>query len=147
MNKVALALNVIRNFGPRIVRLRARVYLDKVLGTTWRHFSPCDWEKIRLEDILLPGTPTETSEYADFKRRQSIQSFFPLGQASLLPPWLLEGTGERQPALAERLRLIAENRSIYCFHIPSRRRLDGRDHSHIECNGFRKCSPSWRYFG
>ncbi len=124
MNKVALAFNVMRYFGPRVVRLRAGVYLNKALGTTRRHFAPRDWVTIRLEDVFLSGTPTSPAEYANFKRRQSLESFFPLGQPPSLPQWLLEGKAERQPALAERLKLIAAHRPVYFFRTASPAPID-----------------------
>ena len=42
-----------------------------------------------------------------------------MGQPPLLPQWLVEGPAERQPALVERLKLIAADRPVYFFRTPS----------------------------
>ncbi len=126
MNRFKTAYLMLRQFGPRIVRLRAGVYLSKALGLTRRRFPARSWDSIRLEEICKSGTPCEAAAYAEFKRRNASEFFFPLGKPPLVPEHIRNGPQQRQPPLAERLKLIEENRCVYCFRTaaPERDRLE-----------------------
>ncbi|HEY2827931.1 MAG TPA: alginate lyase family protein [Pirellulales bacterium] len=125
---------MLRFLGPRVVRLRAGVHLNKALGTSRRQFPPRSWESINLDQILRPGTPTESTPFATFKREQRVESFFPLGEPPVVPEWMLKIPAQRQPTLAERLRLIAADRCVYFFHTSALASVDWNenpfDHKH-----------------
>ena len=119
MNRVKKIYWALRQMGPRVVAMRAGVYLRSMLGSTRRQFVPRPWESIELKEICNRGTPTDSAGYANFKRQQDIEFLFPLGRPPQPPIWLLDGPTQRQPDFAERLRLLAADRPIYCFHTPS----------------------------
>ncbi len=129
---------MLRQFGPRIVFLRAGVYLSKALGLTRRRFPSRSWVSIRLEEICNSGTPCEAAPYAELKRRDASEFLFPLGKPPLVPEYIRNGPQQRQPPLAERLKLIEENRSVYCFRTVAPERIDWNsnplDGSHIDGN-------------
>jgi Heparinase II/III-like protein/Heparinase II/III N-terminus len=124
MNRLKTAYQILRNIGARSVAMRAGVYLHKSLGLTRRKFPARDWNSIALEEICSAGTPSETRGYAEFKQRRSVDFFFPLGRPPSVPDSLRGAPRDRQPALEERLRLIGEDRAIYCFRTPSPERID-----------------------
>src|SRR5689334_13694863 len=90
---------MLRQMGPRLIGLRAGVYLRRMLGTTRRQFPARTWESIRVEEICRPGTPTEAAAYVAFKTEQEIKFFFPLGKPPKIPD-RLGSAADRQPALA-----------------------------------------------
>lgn len=124
MNRLRTAYYVLRYLGPRIVWLRAGVYFGKSLGHTRRRFRPRPWERIDLAGITHPGTPTETTEYARFKRDNPPPFLFPPGQPPEVPQALREAPVERQPSLAERLELLAQDRCVYFFRTPAPTPID-----------------------
>jgi hypothetical protein len=124
MNQFKKIYWALRKMGPRVVGLRAGVALRCLLGTTRKQFAPRPWKSISLAEICLSGTPTESAEYTNFKREQSLPFFFPLGRPPQLPKWLMESPAQRQPEFAERLYLIAADRPVYCFQTPSPEPLD-----------------------
>ena len=125
MNKISLATNVLRYLGPRVVGLRASVYLNKALGISRKHFQPRSWESIQLGEIFRSNVPDKPESYAAWKRNATPQFCFPLGKAPMAPDSLRASQGQdRQPALTERLQLIAADRCIYFFHTPSPEAID-----------------------
>lgn len=124
MNRFTTIYRVLRQFGPRIIGLRGGVYLSKALGLTRRKYPARKWESIRLEEICRPGTPCDARSYAALKRRTAADFFFPLGKPPVVPDFIRRGPQQRQPPLAERLKLISENRHVYCFRMASPERVD-----------------------
>src|SRR5262245_18839005 len=124
MNRAKTLYWVLRLMGAREVGLRAGVYLRRMLGTTRRQFSPRPWDSIQLAEICATGTPVEPATYAAFKKQQGTSFFFPLGRPPKPLQWLAASEGQRQPALAERLRLVTDDRPVYCFQTPSPAAID-----------------------
>jgi hypothetical protein len=124
MHPVQKAYYILKLLGPRFVGLRSRLYWDRVTGRTRRVFAPRPWETIRLEDIASPGTPTPPEEYARWKRQNAPAFLFPLGRPPAVPEAIRAAGQQRCPPLAERLRLIAEDRCVYFFRTPSPEKVD-----------------------
>jgi len=124
MNRLRTAYYILRRLGPRIVWLRARVYLSKSTGHARRVFRPRPWELINLAPITRPGTPTDPDEYAQYKRDHPPSFLFPLGQPPAVPLTLRAAGVERQPPFAERLALLARERCVYFFRTPSPTPID-----------------------
>jgi len=59
MNAIRKAYGIFRYLGPRVITLRAWVYLRQSLGITQRIFKPRPWETIDLAAITRPGTPAD----------------------------------------------------------------------------------------
>lgn len=124
MNLFTRAYYILRYLGPRVVTLRASIYLKQKLGMTRRRFASRRWDSISLSEITLPGTPTTAEGYACFKRGQSIPFLFPLGLPPEIPPSIRESNADRQPSFVERLRLLEQDRCVYFFHRPSPEAID-----------------------
>jgi len=118
VNALKKGYYILRYLGPRIVWLRAGVYLSKGTGRARRAFRARPWERIDLARITRPGTPADPRSYASFKREQAVPFLFPLGQPPPVPAHM-RGVGERQPALAERLRLLEQGRCVYFCRWPA----------------------------
>lgn len=119
MNPLRLGFNVLRYLGPRIVWLRAGVYLRQALGSTRNTFPSRSWEAIELSDICKPGTPCSPAGYSNFKRTQKSTFLFPLGKAPVIPADICRATSDRDPSLRERINLLRNDRCVYFFHKPS----------------------------
>lgn len=119
MHPVRKAYYILKLLGPRFVGLRSRLYWNRFTGRTRRVFAPRPWEAIGLDSILSPGTPTRPEEYARWKREHAPAFLFPLGRPPALPDSLRAAAHERHPPLAERLRLLAEDRCVFFFRTPS----------------------------
>ena len=124
VNPAKKAYYILRYLGPRFVSLRMRILLTRRLGFERRKWRSAPWESIDLERVALAGTPTAPGEYAEFKRRQSPPFLFPLGQPPAIPETIRQAPRQRQPDLAERLRLLAEDRCVHFFHIPASKPID-----------------------
>jgi len=124
VNAFATACYILRYLGPEFVWIRTRIALARRLGLQHRRYRPNRWERIDLRQVVAPGTPTEPAAYAAFKRRQAAPFLFPLGQPPGIPEPLHPAATARRPALAERLRLLAENRCVYFFHAPAPAPID-----------------------
>jgi len=124
MNPVRKSYYLLRYLGPRVVGLRASVYLNNALGITRRAFAQRPWASIRLREILTDGVPAENIAYARFKREQAPKFLFPLGQPPRVPEYIQNAAGGRQPGLFERLQLLAADRCIYFFRTPSPTPID-----------------------
>jgi len=124
MNPLAKGYNILRYLGPRVVTLRASVYLNKALGTTRRVFAERPWASIRLHEILNDGIPSDNVGYAKFKREQPPPFLFPLGEPPHVPASMHRAGGERHPNFGERLKLLAESRCVYFFRTPSPTPID-----------------------
>lgn len=124
MGPIRKAYYILRYLGPRIVRLRAGVYLGKCLGLTRRQFSYKPWETIDLAAICSPGIPTAAAEYAAFKIANAPNFLFPLGQPPRFDRNIEQGETGRHPNLAERLKLLAEDKCVYFFRTPSPEPID-----------------------
>ncbi len=123
MSPLKKAYYINRYFGPRIIWLRAGVYLGKYLGRTRRVFRPRPWEQLELSALCQRGTPTAGPDYADFKRAKPPPFLFPLGQPPEIPT-SIRGPADRQPPLAERLELLSQDRCTYFFRTPSPEPID-----------------------
>jgi hypothetical protein len=124
VNPAAKYCNILRYLGPRVVTLRASTYLARALGTTRRRYAPIPWESIRLREIARDGVPGDNIAYARWKRENAPEFLYPLGQPPRVPGDIRRGPHERQPALAERLKLLAEDRCVYFFRTPSPTPID-----------------------
>ena len=124
MSPAKNALYILRYLGPRVVWLRTGVYLGKFLGRSRRTFRARPWDQIDLAEITQAGTPTDPDGYARFKRDQAPEFLFPLGQPPDVPDEIRGAAAERQPPLAERLKLLAEDRCVYFFRSPSPMPID-----------------------
>ncbi len=124
MSPFRIAYNVLRYLGPRIAWLRAGVYLGKALGVSRRRFAPRPWGELNLGELTRTGTPTEPDAYVDFKRSNPPAFLFELGHPPAVPEAIREAKVERQPSLADRLKLLGEDRCIYFFRTPSPEPID-----------------------
>ncbi len=124
MHPVQKAYYILKLLGPRFVWLRSRLYWDRITGRTRRVFAPRPWETIRLEEITSPGTPTRPAEYARWKCANPPRFLFPLGRPPEIGDSLRTAAPQRCPPLAERLRLIAEDRCVCFFRTPSPGKMD-----------------------
>ncbi|MFH1746083.1 MAG: alginate lyase family protein [Planctomycetota bacterium] len=124
MNPLTKAYYILRYLGPRLVWLRAGVYLAKASGRTRRIFGKRPWEQIDLADILRPEIPAGVEEYAEFKHANPPTFLFPLGQPPIVPESWSETSNGRQPVLAERIELLGRDRCVYFFHKPSPEPID-----------------------
>ena len=115
---------LIRYIGPRVIWLRAGVYLNKAIGRSRRTFRSRPWNSIDLAEIVKPQVSTEPEKYAEYKRTHPPAFLFPLGQPPAIPPELRSVDGGRQPTFAERVRLLAEDRCVYFFRTPSPAPID-----------------------
>lgn len=127
--RLRTAWHILRYLGPRFVWQRVRITAENKAGKTKRVYAPRPWESIRLPEICAAGTPTEAADYEAFKRNQGIAFIGPPSagpEAGSGEP----GAGSRgacagaTPPLAERLRLIEQDRHVYCFRTPSPRPVD-----------------------
>ena len=133
MNKFRTAYYVIRFLGPGFVASRLRIKLRAKLPGIHRKFHPRAWSDIDRE---LHDDRSD-AEYAEFKTRQAIPFFFPLGE----PPspnasreWnkvrprtefaqpleqsfpdtvACHTPQDRRPSLAQRIELLREMRLVY----------------------------------
>ena len=119
MSPLRKAYCIIRYLGPRIVWLRAQVYMDKYLGLTRRRFAPQPWNEIDLANICSASVPTNAKEYARFKERNPPVFLFPLGQPPNIPEAITQAANLRAPTLKERMQLLEADRCVYFFHTPS----------------------------
>lgn len=126
MHPLKKAYYVARYLGPTFVWQRVSIAIEKRLGVARRTYASRPWGTIRLEEICAPGTPTSPAQYAAFKREQRPPFVFPLGEPPVLPEWLAQAAraGERTPALAERVRLLSEDRCVLFFRRPSPAPID-----------------------
>ncbi len=124
MNPATRAYYILRYLGPRFAIRRAKLGLQKALGVTRRKFHTRTWESISLQDVVRSGTPISAEAFASFKREQSIPFLFPLGSPPVIPLFIRQAQGERQPSLQERLRLLEEDRCVYFLRHPSPRKID-----------------------
>lgn len=124
MNPLAQAYYLLRYFGPRIISQRATTYLTKATGSTRRRYAERPWASIKLREIAQDGTPTDNAAYAGFKRDHAPPFLFPLGDPPAVPGYIRKSATGRTPDLAERLRLIADNRCVYFFRTPSPEAID-----------------------
>ncbi len=124
MNPLARAYYILRYLGPRVVGLRAGTFLRQKLGITRRLYAPRAWNSIALTEITRPGTPATAEAYARFKCDQAIPFLFPLGLPPAIPASISRAHGERQPSLAERLRLLEQDRCVYFLRSPSPEAID-----------------------
>ena len=124
MNALQKAYYILRYMGPGVVKLRARIYLDRYLGRTRRRFAARPWSTIRLADIVKPGTPTGEDEYGVYKREQGVPFLFPLAEPPSLPGSITHAQASRTPDLRARLALLAEDRCVYFFRTPSPEAID-----------------------
>ncbi len=115
MNRLQKAWYILRYLGPRIIWMRSRLAGSKVLGRSRKTFAPRPWERINLQDITQPGTPASAENYARHKKERPPTFLFPFGAPPPVPDSIRQGPVERQPALAERLRLLALDRCVYFF--------------------------------
>ena len=115
---------LLRYLGPRVIWLRAGMYLGKALGRSRRTFYSRPWNSIGLAEIVRPEVPADPESYADFKRAHPPAFLFPLGQPPRMPPELCGVDAGRQPTFAERLKLLAEDRCVYFFRTPSPAPID-----------------------
>ena len=113
------AAAILRYMGPGFVLQRVGIAVRKRLGVDARTYRPRPWDTIRLADVVSPGTPVEPAEYAEFKRRQAPPFLFPLGRPPAIPNWPHHDCPRRTPDLAERLRLLQEDRCVLFFHTPT----------------------------
>jgi hypothetical protein len=113
MNRLRKAYYVLRYLGPRVLWIRAGVYVRSVTGQTRRIFAPLAWEAIRLADVCRPGTPTDPPAYAAFKRAQGVPFLFPLGRPPEIPRELRCPPGSSP--LRQRLDALAEGHCMYFF--------------------------------
>jgi hypothetical protein len=119
MNPLAKGYCILRYLGPRVVTLRASVYLAMTLGTTRRTFAERPWASIRLREILNDGIPADPIAYAKFKREQPPAFLFPLGEPPCVPAYIHNADCARRPTFAQRLTLLTEHRCVYFFRTPS----------------------------
>ncbi len=124
MGPVSKAYNILKYLGPRVVRLRAGVYLGKAFGLTRRRFRHTPWDAIDLATICRGGTPTNADEYAAYKVKNSPRFLFPQGRPPRIDASIRQAEPERQPDLDERLRLLAQDRCVYFFRMPSPEPID-----------------------
>ncbi|TWT42181.1 Heparin-sulfate lyase precursor [Phycisphaerae bacterium RAS1] len=148
--RLKTAWHILRYLGPGFVWQRFRIAVENKLGRPKRVYAARPWESISLAEICTPGTPTDAAEYDEFKRNQDIpfiananreqrgekaRSGEGHGAGSMQRTPAAEPAeggratepaegGRATPSLAERLRLIAENRHVYCFRTPSPRAVD-----------------------
>ena len=107
-----------------MIWLRAGVYFNKSVGTTRRVLRSRAWDQLDLADLLRDGVPSTAASYAEFKRRKAPDFLFPLGQPPQIPGRLRQGELTRRPALADRVKLLRENRCVYFFDRPSPAAID-----------------------
>lgn len=119
MTPFRLALNILRYLGPRIVWLRATVYLRESLGLTSRVFRSRAWDDLSLTSLFQPGVPVAPDEYRQYKTEHAPAFCFPLGEAPTIPSSIREGELHRQPDFARRLELLRQDRCVYFFKTPS----------------------------
>ncbi|MFQ5806584.1 MAG: heparinase II/III family protein, partial [Phycisphaerae bacterium] len=124
MSPLEKAYYILRHLGPRVIWLRAGVYLSNSLGRTRRIFRAQPWDQIDLAELVRAGTPIDANSYARFKRENPPPFLFPLGQPPEVPRELRTAGVARQPPLPERLRLLAEDRCVYFFRSPSPSPID-----------------------
>ena len=125
MSPLSLAINILRYFGPRIVWLRAGVYLRNSLGVTRRIFASRSWDDIAISEIVQSGTPADPEGYAQYKRVNAPPFIFPLGRPPRIPDTILRAPGKaRQPTMEERVRLLRQDRCVYFFRFPSPNNID-----------------------
>ncbi len=124
MNRLRQAYYLLRYLGPRVVTLRAGVYLRDLTGATRRTYAERPWATLKLRDLCQAGIPTDKAAYARHKREHAPPFLFPLGQPLRVPASIRQGAAERQPAYAARLRLLAENRCVYFFRQPAPEPID-----------------------
>src|SRR5690606_8268731 len=113
LNPLLKAYYLIRYLGPRVITLRAGVYLDQWRGVTAKLYAPRPWETIQLADLVTPGVPTDIDGYARFKREQNRPFLFPLGRPPEIPDAIRQTPTDRSPTLRERLDALSEMRPIY----------------------------------
>lgn len=114
---------LLRLLGPRLLSLRAGVYLSHRLGTLRRAFPNRRWGEIRLSDIFLPGVPTDAPGYARFRTAQSPAFFFEVGRPPVIPPTFGSSDVTCRPDLAERVRHLEHLHCLYFFKTPSAERV------------------------
>ncbi len=119
MNRIKAAYLALRQFEPRIIGLRGGVYLAKALGSRAASLQFVRGIRSGWKKSVSRALRAVRHGYAEIKRRQNPQFFFPLGKPPVVPESIRKGPHERQPPLAERLKLIEENRCVYCFHTVS----------------------------
>jgi hypothetical protein len=117
VNRLKLGYYVLRCLGPGFVRRRVGLYARHKLGLDRRVFAPRDWEQIALADIVQPGTPTDSGPYAAWKMAGARPFLFAPGRPPRIPAALRVAEADRQPGLAERLRLLEEGRCVYFFRL------------------------------
>lgn len=115
---------ILRYLGPRVITLRAGVYLRNALGITQRTYRSRPWDTIRLSEIYLPGIPADPAAYAAFKRANPPPFLFPLGQPPTASSIFKSHGNDRSPDLAERLRLLSNDRCVYFFRNVSPEPID-----------------------
>ena len=124
MNPLKKGCYIARYLGPRVVGLRARVYLANALGSTRRAFRPRPWEDIDLASVMSRQVPTDPADYALFKRGDPPEFLFSLGEPPVVPQEMQDSDSERTPPLDARLDLLAENRCVYFMYTPSPEAID-----------------------
>ena len=124
MSPASKAYYILRHLGPRVVWLRAGVYLNKRLGLTRRTFRSRAWEQIDLASITVSGTPVDAEGYARFKQKNPPPFLFSLGEPPGIPDAIHEVPGERTPGLARRIGLLTEDRCVYFSSTPSPEPID-----------------------
>lgn len=144
MNSTLKAWYILKHLGPRIVWLRAGVYANNALGRTAKHYPIRPWDSISLAEMVGDAAPHDAATYADFKRAAQLPFLFPLGKPPTLPEAITHSPADRQsnlaerptaaaerrpllarrPSLAERLKLLRQDRCVYFFRIPSPEPID-----------------------
>jgi hypothetical protein len=124
MGPISKAYNIFRYLGPRVVWLRAGVYIGKALGLTRRRFPHTPWNTIDLATICRPGTPADAADYAAYKTANAPSFLFPLGRPPRINTSPAQAANGRQPDLPERLALLARDKCVYFFRKPSPEPID-----------------------
>lgn len=106
---------ILRYMGPRLVALRAAVFLRRRLKLDERTYAPRPWASLALDELLKPEVPRQRDSYAAWKRDQRIPFLFPLGRPPQVPSSLISATAERKPPLTARLAALREKKCTYFF--------------------------------
>ena len=123
LNRLRLGYNILRYLGPRIVWLRARVYLRRRLGFDRQIYPYRGWGDIRLENVLRNDVPAEPSHYAAWKLENLPRFLFQFGDP---PPFQCDKAtaGTRTPSLSMRTKLLEDDRCIYFLNQVSPEPID-----------------------
>ena len=119
------AFYILRYLGPRIVWLRAGVYVDRFRKTHERVYRPRGVGRGSARRNRAGRHTDRTAGVRGIQAQVRRRPFsFRLGNRRRFLSTFARRTGERQPALDERLRLLTEDRCVLFFHTPSPEPVD-----------------------